>query len=145
MPADLRLDVVHALALDTSTLTGESVPAHPSTGETVHAGCFVVEGEATVTVVATGARTRLAGIASLTQAQPRAPSPLHLELLPSLALGAEPPAPGVLDRPPVRHQVGAGASLGTRKVVDLFRAIATHVADPQVARDRVELEPPRVA
>jgi magnesium-transporting ATPase (P-type) len=79
--ADLRLDVVHALALDTSTLTGESVPDHPDGGETAHAGCFVVEGEATTTVVATGARTRLASIASLTQAQRRAPSPLHLELV----------------------------------------------------------------
>jgi magnesium-transporting ATPase (P-type) len=79
--ADLRLDVVHALALNTSTLTGESVPAHPGPGETAHAGCFVVEGEATATVVATGARTRLAGIASLTRAQRRAPSPLHRELV----------------------------------------------------------------
>ena len=32
--ADLRLDVVHSLALDTSTLTGESVPAHPAAAET---------------------------------------------------------------------------------------------------------------
>jgi magnesium-transporting ATPase (P-type) len=78
--ADLRLDVVHALALDTSTLTGESVPAHPDVAEIAHAGCFVVEGEATATVVATGSRTRLAGIASLTRAQRRPPSPLHREL-----------------------------------------------------------------
>jgi magnesium-transporting ATPase (P-type) len=79
--ADLRLDVVHALALDTSTLTGESVAAHPGVGETAYAGCFVVEGEATATVVATGSRTRLAGLASLTRAQRRAPSPLHRELV----------------------------------------------------------------
>jgi magnesium-transporting ATPase (P-type) len=79
--ADLRLDVVHSLALDTSTLTGESVPAHPADGETAYAGCFVVEGEATATVAATGAATRLAGIARLTRAQRRAPSPLHLELV----------------------------------------------------------------
>jgi magnesium-transporting ATPase (P-type) len=79
--ADLVLDVVHALALDTSTLTGESVPSHPSAGGTAHAGSFVVEGEATATVVATGARTRLAGIASLTRDQSRAPSPLHVELV----------------------------------------------------------------
>ena len=78
--ADLRLDVVHALAVDTSTLTGESVPAHPSVGDTVHAGCFVVEGEARATVVATAARTRLAGIAGLTRAQRPAPTPLRLEL-----------------------------------------------------------------
>jgi magnesium-transporting ATPase (P-type) len=79
--ADLRLDVVHALALDTSTLTGESVPSHPAVGDPALAGCFVVEGEAAATVVATGAHTRLAGIASLTRAQQRAPSPLHLELV----------------------------------------------------------------
>jgi hypothetical protein len=36
---------VHSLALDTSTLTGESVPAHPAAGETAYAGCFVVEGK----------------------------------------------------------------------------------------------------
>jgi magnesium-transporting ATPase (P-type) len=79
--ADLCLDVVHSLALDTSTLTGESVPAHPGAAETAYAGCFVVEGEATATVVATGAATRLAGIARLTRAQRRAPSPLHSELV----------------------------------------------------------------
>ena len=79
--ADLCLDVVHSLALDTSTLTGESVPAHPAAAETAYAGCFVVEGEATATVVATGAATRLAGIARLTRAQQRAPSPLHRELV----------------------------------------------------------------
>jgi magnesium-transporting ATPase (P-type) len=81
VPADLRLDVVHALAVDTSTLTGESVPARPTAGETAHAGCFVVEGEATATVVATGTRTRLAGIAGLTRAQRSATSPLHVELV----------------------------------------------------------------
>ena len=44
--ADLRSRVVHALAVDTSTLTGESAPAHPEAGETVTPDCFVVEGEA---------------------------------------------------------------------------------------------------
>jgi len=79
--ADLRLDVVHALSLDTSTLTGESIPAHPSPGDAAHAGCFVVEGEAIATVVATGSSTRLAGIAGLTRAQRSATSPLHVELV----------------------------------------------------------------
>ncbi|MGZ7018844.1 MAG: cation-translocating P-type ATPase [Acidimicrobiia bacterium] len=78
--ADLRLEIAHALALDTSALTGESVPAHPGRGEEAYAGCFVVEGEATATVVATGSRTRLAGIAALTAVRPSAPTPLRLEL-----------------------------------------------------------------
>ena len=78
--ADLRLDRVHALAVDRSSLTGESVPAHPGRGETVHAGSFVVEGEARATVVATGSRTRLAGIAGLTREQRPVPTPLHREL-----------------------------------------------------------------
>ncbi len=78
--ADMRLDQVFSLAVDTSSLTGESVPEHPLPGDTVHAGCFVVEGEAESTVVATGADTRLAGIANLTQSQQPVPTPLRVEL-----------------------------------------------------------------
>lgn len=78
--ADLRLELAHALAIDTSTLTGESVAAHPGVGDPVYAGCFVVEGEASATVVATGATTRLAGIAGLSQTRRPPPSPLRREL-----------------------------------------------------------------
>lgn len=78
--ADLRLDQVHALAVDTSALTGESVPDHPDAGDRVYAGCFVVEGEAQASVVAIGSGTRLAGIAKLTLAQRPAPTPLRREL-----------------------------------------------------------------
>ena len=78
--ADLRLGRVHALAVDTSALTGESVADHPAPGDHAYAGCFIVEGEAQATVVATGARTRLAGIAKLTQSQRPAPTPLRREL-----------------------------------------------------------------
>ncbi|MCI4674127.1 cation-translocating P-type ATPase [Candidatus Mycolicibacterium alkanivorans] len=78
--ADLRLDTVHALAVDTSALSGESVPEHPAPADHVYAGCFIVEGEAHATVVATGARTRLAGIAKLTQTQRPPPTPLRREL-----------------------------------------------------------------
>ena len=60
--ADARLDEVHALAIDSSTLTGESVPHHPQAGEPAHAGCLVPEGEAGATVVATGAATPPAGV-----------------------------------------------------------------------------------
>ncbi|MGQ0824491.1 MAG: cation-translocating P-type ATPase [Actinomycetota bacterium] len=78
--ADLRIGAAHGLAVDTSTLTGESVPTHPGAGDLVHTGCFVVEGEADAAVVATGADTRLASIAALTRAQRSEASPLRLEL-----------------------------------------------------------------
>ena len=78
--ADLALESVHSLAIDSSALTGESVPRHPDSGETAFAGCFVVEGEARAVVIATGSNTRLAGIAGLTHSQTSSPTPLHLEL-----------------------------------------------------------------
>ncbi len=78
--ADMRLDQVFSLAVDTSSLTGESVPDHPLPGAVVHAGCFVTEGEAEATVIATGANTRLAGIAHLTDSQQPVPTPLRVEL-----------------------------------------------------------------
>jgi calcium-translocating P-type ATPase len=78
--ADGRLVEVHGLAVDVSTLTGESVPEHPSPGHPIRAGTFVVEGEATAAVTATGDRTRLAEIASLTRTSMRPPSPLATEL-----------------------------------------------------------------
>ena len=78
--ADLRLSEAHSLAIDTSTLTGESVPAVAGAGEPVFAGTFVVSGEGAGTVEATGAATRLAGIARLTRAGHRPRSPLAREL-----------------------------------------------------------------
>jgi len=80
VPADLGLLEVHSLAVDESMLTGESVPARPEPGGRAHAGTFVVEGEAEAAVTATGARTRLAGIAALTRQAHRRPSPLPLQL-----------------------------------------------------------------
>ncbi|MBK9180485.1 MAG: cation-transporting P-type ATPase [Acidimicrobiales bacterium] len=78
--ADLRTVEAHALLLDTSLLTGESAAVPVDVGERVHGGTFVVEGDAVAEVVATGARTRLAGIAALTRATHRPRSPLAIEL-----------------------------------------------------------------
>ena len=78
--ADLTTVETHALTLDTSMLTGESVPAAVGTGQPVPAGTFVVEGEARAVVAAIGDRTRLAGIARLTRSGQRPPSPLAREL-----------------------------------------------------------------
>ena len=78
--ADLRALEVHGLSVDTSTLTGESVPAAVGDADPLYAGSFVTEGEGVAVVTATGDGTRLAHIATLTQAAPRPPSPLTREL-----------------------------------------------------------------
>jgi magnesium-transporting ATPase (P-type) len=78
--ADLRTTEAHSLAIDTSMLTGESVPARAGAQAALYAGTFVVEGEGLATVLATGGATRLAGIARLTRAGQRPPSPLVREL-----------------------------------------------------------------
>ena len=80
LSADLSLLEVHALSIDCSTLTGESVPASPSAGEQAFAGTFIVEGEGRGIVSATGKATRLAGIAQMTRATLRPPSHLAREL-----------------------------------------------------------------
>jgi calcium-translocating P-type ATPase len=78
--ADLVADEAHALAIDTSTMTGESVPVDVDTGGVLHAGTFVVAGEASAVVTATGASTKLAGLAVLTRSGHRPRSPLTVEL-----------------------------------------------------------------
>lgn len=70
----------HGLVIDTSTLTGESRPVRVEEAQPVHAGTFVVEGEASVDVTATGGRTRLASIAALTTDVDTPASPLTLAL-----------------------------------------------------------------
>ena len=78
--ADMRVSLAHGLFVDTSMLTGESVPTTPQPGEHVFAGTSAVEGEAVCIVTATGRSTRLAQIARMTAAGPRPPSPLAMEL-----------------------------------------------------------------
>jgi calcium-translocating P-type ATPase len=80
VPADLDVGTGTSLAVDTATLTGESVPAHVPTGSPAFAGTFVVEGEARAIVRATGTRTRLAEISRLTTSERRPRSPLAIEL-----------------------------------------------------------------
>ena len=78
--ADLQVLEAYGLAVDTSALTGESVPSPVEAGERVYAGSFVVEGEGKGEVTATGGTTRLAEIARLTRGEERPPSPLTIEL-----------------------------------------------------------------
>ena len=78
--ADMRCVSAEGLRLDTSTLTGESVPDSVGDGDLLFAGTFVVEGEGRALVVATGRGTRFAQIADLTQSQPRPRTPLELDI-----------------------------------------------------------------
>jgi P-type E1-E2 ATPase len=78
--ADLSLTVSHALAVDESMVTGESVAVQHSAEETVLAGTFVVQGEGEGVVEAIGANTTIAGIAALTRQARRPPSPLTVQL-----------------------------------------------------------------
>lgn len=78
--ADMRLATVHGLSIDTSTLTGESVPTIGQPGDAVFAGTFAVEGEAIAIVTAAGNSTRLAQIARMTAGRRRPQSPLAREL-----------------------------------------------------------------
>jgi magnesium-transporting ATPase (P-type) len=78
--ADMVCSDSHGLLVDTSTLTGESVPDSIGDGDSLHAGTFVVEGEGHGTVTATGASTEFARIAVLTQDTVRPDTPLTREL-----------------------------------------------------------------
>jgi P-type E1-E2 ATPase len=78
--ADLTLTASHALAVDESMISGESVAVQHAAGKLAIAGTFVVQGEGEGVVNATGARTTIAGIAALTRQARRPPSPLTVQL-----------------------------------------------------------------
>jgi calcium-translocating P-type ATPase len=80
IPADVTVAEAHQLLVDSSTLTGESVPNPADVGDSAFSGTFVVEGEGQAVVAATGAGTRLATIAALTHGAHRPTSPLASEL-----------------------------------------------------------------
>ncbi|MBJ7356761.1 cation-transporting P-type ATPase [Nocardioides sp.] len=78
--ADLSVVSARSLGMDESMVTGESgsVPRHE--GDRLLGGSFVVQGDATCLVAATGTSTTLAGIADLAASAERPPSPLTRQL-----------------------------------------------------------------
>jgi len=80
IPADGIVVDAQALEVNTSLITGESVPVTLDVGADVTGGTFVVQGEAMIKVTAVGVHTRLAGLADLTRSVVRPTSPLALEM-----------------------------------------------------------------
>jgi magnesium-transporting ATPase (P-type) len=78
--ADMTVTEAHALRIDVSTLTGESVPEEADVADPLFAGTFLLEGMGQAIVHATGDRTRLASVARLTNAVERPRTPLAKEM-----------------------------------------------------------------
>ena len=69
-----------SLRVDTSMLTGESLPSGAHDGDALTGGCFVVEGDAHAVVTQTGDQTQLASLSRLTSAAGGTQTPLTLAL-----------------------------------------------------------------
>lgn len=80
VPGDGILTRTLGLEIDTSMLTGESVPDRPDDGSRAWAGTFVVAGEGEMDVEGSGRSTRLAEIAALATAARQPITPLTREL-----------------------------------------------------------------
>lgn len=78
--ADLRLVAARDLTQDESMVTGESGAIPHEVGDRLLAGTFVVQGEGSGIVEATGARTTLADISELASTATRPRSPLTAQL-----------------------------------------------------------------
>lgn len=78
--ADITAMEAHALKVDESILTGESVAVEKDRGDPLFSGTFIVEGEGRAVVEATGSETRLASVAALTTQVRRPVTPLAREI-----------------------------------------------------------------
>jgi magnesium-transporting ATPase (P-type) len=136
--ADLNLTVSHALAVDESMVTGESVAVQHSAGETVLAGTFLVQGEGEGIVETIGANTAIAGIAALTTQAHRPPSPLtaHTSVLFAVGVAVALVPEGLL--PTVTLSLARGASLmaGRNALVRHLDAVETLGATTYICTDK---------
>jgi len=80
VPADARLTDARDLALDESTLTGESLPVSRRAGDEVSSGTLVVRGLATAVVTRTGAASAMGRLATLLGEVVQEPTPLERRL-----------------------------------------------------------------
>ncbi|MHA7283221.1 cation-translocating P-type ATPase [Arthrobacter sp. TMS2-4] len=80
IPGDVGFTVTESCTVDESMLSGESDPVPKRPGDAGFGVTFLVNGNAEAEVTATGARTRLAAIATLTATAQPPQSPLNVEL-----------------------------------------------------------------
>lgn len=80
IPADAVFVTASSCSVDESMMTGESELIAKAAGDEAWGGTFLVNGDAEARITATGARTRLAGIAALTSGAVPPPTPLAKEL-----------------------------------------------------------------
>ena len=80
IPADATVVRCTSLRIDTSMLTGESLPTAVEDADSIVGGCFVVEGDAHAVVTKTGHDTELASITRLTSEAGRPSTPLTIAL-----------------------------------------------------------------
>ena len=84
VPADLVILATGGadgtVMVDTSMVSGESMPVPARVGDALIGGTFITEGDADAVVVATAERTRLAAIARLAVATPKPTTPLQVGL-----------------------------------------------------------------
>ncbi|WP_043443573.1 cation-translocating P-type ATPase [Arthrobacter sp. L77] len=80
IPGDVDFTVTESCTVDESMLSGESDPVPKKPGDGGFGGTFLVNGNAEAEVIATGAQTRLAAIATLTATAQPPQSPLNVEL-----------------------------------------------------------------
>ncbi len=80
VPADARLAEARDLALDESTLTGESLPVSRRAADEVSSGTLVVRGLATAVVTRTGSGSAMGRLATLLGEVVQEPTPLERRL-----------------------------------------------------------------
>ncbi|HEX6248239.1 MAG TPA: cation-transporting P-type ATPase [Nocardioidaceae bacterium] len=80
VPADADLVEAHALQIDESAMTGESVPVGRGAGEEVQAGTVLTKGRAVATVTRTGVESGLGQVAALIAGAGVRPTPLQQRL-----------------------------------------------------------------
>ncbi len=131
--ADALVLEAHALQLDESAITGESLPRDCEAGETVEAGTVVTRGRGLSTVTRTGRSSGLGRIAALVAAAPVRTTPLQQRLtrlsgelvVGVLVLAAVVLGLGVLRGRPVTDMIVVALSLAVAAVPESLPAVVS--------------------